>query len=149
MTSPESTRKRDDQNLIPGVVKQLLSSGEDVEARYELRASEAYATPKRLIVVRNGETTNIGYDRIATIRDTSKPNVWLILFGVALFAFGGTSLMFPAAGAALILLGVLLRPRKMEIFVTGLKEPVVLDGAREVLGPLSRKIAEKRGRPSL
>lgn len=125
----------------------MLSPDEDVEARYEMKGAEAYATPKRLIVLRGGQTTTIAYDRIATTRDVAKTNAWIILAGAALFFFGGTSLAFPAAGAALILLGVLVRARRVEIFVTGLKDPVVLDGAREVLGPLAQKLADKRGRP--
>lgn len=137
------------KDLVPDVVKHLLSSDEDVEARYELKGYEAFATPSRLIVVHRGETTNIAYDRIATTRDTSRTNAWLIILGAALFALGGTSLLFPAAGAALILLGTLVRSRRIEVYVTGFKEPVVLDGAREVLGPLSSKLSEKRGRPSL
>ncbi len=121
----------DASSLVPDVVRQLLSPEEDIEARYEMKGSEAYATPKWLIILRGGQTTNIAYDRIATTRDISKTNTWLIL-----------------AGAALILLGVLAKSRRIEIFVTGLKEPVVLDGAREVLGPLAKKLAEKRGRLS-
>lgn len=141
---------RSGKDLVPDVVKQLLSSDEEVEARYELKGSEAFATQKRLIVLQGGETTNIAYDRIATTRDTSRTNAWLIILGAALFALGGTSLLFPAAGAALILLGTLVRSRRrIEVYVTGLKEPVVLDGAREVLGPLSAKLTEKRGKPPL
>ena len=140
---------RNGKDLVPDVVKQLLSPDEEVEARYELKGYEAFATQKRLIVLHRGETTNMAYDRIATTRDTSRTNAWLIIFGAALFALGGTSLIFPAAGAALILLGTLVRPRRIEVYVTGLKEPVVLDGAREVLGPLSEKLAEKRGRPNV
>ncbi len=133
-------------DLIPGVVKQLLAPGEEVEARYEMMGSEAYATGRRLIILRSGKTTNLNYDRIATMREFSRTNIWLMLGGVALFALGGTSPVFPVAGASLILFSVLARSRRVEIFVTGLKEPVVLDGAREVLVPLVQKLAEKRGK---
>ncbi len=51
--------------------------------------------------------------------------------------------MFPVAGGALILLSILTKARRVELLVTGLREPVVLDGAREVLGPLAQRLAEK------
>jgi hypothetical protein len=134
--------------LIPDVVRRLLLPQEEVEARYVLKGAEVYAMSSRLILVRGGDTTTIEYERIATTRDTSKMNTWLILAGVALFALGGTSPIFPVAGASLILLGVLARSRRLELFVTGFKESVVLEGAREVLGPLTQRLAEKRAKPS-
>ncbi len=112
-----------------------------------LKHAEAYATTTRLIVLRDGQTTSLAYDRIATTRDISKSNVWLILGGMALFALGGTSTLFPVAGAILVLVGALARSRRLEIFVTGLTQSVVLDGAREVLGPLTQKLAQKRAKP--
>jgi hypothetical protein len=134
--------------LIPDVVRRLLLSQEEVEARYVLKGAEAYATSNRLIVMRAGEPTVFAYDRIATTRDVSKTNTWLILGGVALFALGGTSPIFPVAGALLVLVGVLAKSRRTEIFVTGLKESLILEGAREVLGPLTQRLSEKRAKPS-
>lgn len=134
-------------SLVPAVVRNLLSKDEEVEARYVLKGAEAYATGARLIVMRAGEPTVFAYDRIATTRDISKTNTWLILCGVALFALGGTSPIFPVAGAMLILLGVLAKSRRIEVFVTGLKESIILAGAREVLGPLAERLAQKRTKP--
>jgi hypothetical protein len=107
------------ESLVPAAVRQLLVKGEEVEARYELKGAQAYATATRLIILRGG---------------------------FVLFAFGGTSAFFPVAGAALILLGILTRARRLELLVTGVREPVVLNGAREVLGPLVQKLSEKGAR---
>jgi hypothetical protein len=134
------------ESLVPAAVRQLLVKGEEVEARYELKGAQAYATATRLIILRGEETASHNYDHIAGTRDISSTNVWLILGGFALFAFGGTSAFFPVAGAALILLGILTRARRLELLVTGVREPVVLNGAREVLGPLVQKLSEKGAR---
>ncbi len=135
-------------NLVPPVVKGLLAPDEQVEARYELKRAEAYATSSRLIILRAGQTVSHAYSQIAGVREFSRTHAWLILGGAALFILGGTSPAFPVAGAALILIGVLSRSRRVEILVTGLREPVLLDGAGEVLGPLAKKLSEKRGRVS-
>lgn len=148
MFKKSAPQTSDLNELVPDVVRRLLLPQEEVEVRYVLKGAEAYATGTRLIVMREGEPTVIAYDRIATTRDLSKTNTWLILGGVALFALGGTSTIFPVAGALLILVGVLARSRRIEIFVTGLKESVILDGAREVLGPLAERLAQKRAKPS-
>ncbi len=134
--------------LVPAVVTRLLEKGEEVEARYVLKDAEAYATSTRLIILRGGEPTILTYDRISTTRDVSTSNAWVILIGVALFALGGTSTLFPVAGAILILFGAIVKKRRLELFVTGIKEAIVLAGAREVLGPLAEKLAQKRTKPS-
>lgn len=121
----------------------MLSSGEDVEVRYVVKGAEAYATIKRLIILRDGRTFSHQYDHIAGVREISRSNAWVILAGVAMFALGGTSAIFPVAGAGLILLGVLTRARRLELLVNGVKEPVILDGAREVLVPLAEKLHAK------
>ena len=82
---------------MPAVVTRLLEKGEEVEARYVLKDAEAYATSTRLIILRGGEPTILTYDRISTTRDVSTSNAWVILIGVALFALGGTSTLFPVA----------------------------------------------------
>jgi hypothetical protein len=148
MSTPPSSEPASAKSLVPAVVKQLLANGEEVEARYVLKGAEVYATSNRLVILRGAETTSITYDRIATTRDISTSNTWLILFGVALIALGGTSTLFPVAGAILILYGAIARRRKLEIFVTGFKESVILAGAREVLGPLTEKLAQKRVKSS-
>ncbi len=130
--------------LVPAVVTRLLEKGEEVEARYVLKDAEAYATSTRLIILRGGEPTSLTYDRISTTRDVSTSNAWVILIGVALFALGGTSTLFPVAGAILILFGAIVKKRRLELFVTGIKGAIVLAGAREVLGPLAEKLAQKR-----
>ena len=132
--------------LVPAAVRQLLAKGEEVEIRYEMKNSEAYATATRLILLRDGQAASHDYQKIAGVREIVRSNVWLILCGVGLFALGGTSPVFPVAGGALILLGILTRARRVELLVTGLREPAVLDGAREVLGPLVQRLAAKGAR---
>jgi hypothetical protein len=146
VSGPDTPISSADSNLIPPVVKQMLSSGEDVEVRYVVKGAEAYATIKRLIILRDGKTSSHQYDHIAGVREISRSNVWIILAGVAMFALGGTSPIFPVAGAGLILLGVLTRARRVELLVNGVREPVVLDGAREVLVPLAERLHEKGAR---
>ncbi len=133
-----------DADLVPPVVKGLLGPDEEVEARYELKRAEVYATPSRLIILRAGQTVSHAYSQIAGVRELSRTHAWLIIGGAALFVLGGTSPAFPVAGAALILIGVLSRSRRLEILVNGLREPVLLDGTREVVGPLAQKVSEKR-----
>jgi len=130
-------------DLVPAAVRQLLATGEEIETRYEMKGSEAYATSARLIILQNSQITSHDYQKIAGVRDIARSNVWIILCGVGLFALGGTNAVFPVAGGALILLGILMRAHRVELLVTGLREPVVLDGAREVLGPLAQKLTEK------
>jgi len=146
MHDPQSNESAKQGDLIPAVVKKLLFSGEEVEARYVLKGSEAYATAKRLIILRGDATTSHNYDQIAGTREIARSNVWFILAGVTMFALGGTSVLFPVAGAALILVGVLTRARRLELLVNGVREPVVLDGAREVLKPLVQKLNERGAR---
>jgi len=141
-TTPDS-RAQNTGDLVPATVRQLLAKGEEIETRYEMKRSEVYATATRLIILRDSQTTSHDYQKIAGVRDIARSNVWLILCGVGLFALGGTSAVFPVAGGALILLGILTKARRVELLVTGLREPVVLDGAREVLGPLVQRLAEK------
>lgn len=142
--SPGATGTTDD--LVPAFVRQLLAKDEEVEVRYELKGAEAYATAKRLIVLRGDRTATHEYQKIAGIREMSRSNVWFILCGVALFALGGTSAIFPMAGGALILFGLLTRARRVELLVTGIREPIILDGSREVLGPLVQRLTEKGSR---
>jgi hypothetical protein len=141
-TTPDS-RSKSAGDLVPAAVRQLLAKGEEIETRYEMKRSEVYATATRLIILRDGQTTSHDYQKIAGVRDIARSNVWLILCGVGLFALGGTNAVFPVAGGALILLGILTKAHRVELLVTGLREPVVLDGAREVLGPLAHRLAEK------
>jgi hypothetical protein len=136
----------DSGNLVPPVVRELLSSDEEVEVRYVVKGAEAYATIKRLIILRDGQTSSHQYDHIAGVREISRSNAWVILAGVAMFALGGTSAIFPVAGAGLILLGVLTRARRVELLVNGVKEPVVIDGAREVLVPLAERLHQRGAR---
>jgi hypothetical protein len=136
----------DNVKLVPGHVRQLLANGEEVEVRYEMKGAEAFATPTRLIILRGGQTSSHDYKKIAGTREITRTNVWFILCGVALFALGGTSTIFPVAGAVLVLIGVLTRARRVEVLVTGLKEPIVLDGTREVLGPLVQRLTERGAR---
>jgi len=124
-------------------VRELLPADEEIEVRYVVKGAEAYATTRRLIILRDGRTSSHQYSSIAGVREISRSNAWLILAGVAMFALGGTSPIFPVAGAGLILLGVLTRARRVELLVNGLKEPVVLDGAREVLVPLAERLHSK------
>ena len=139
-----STDHRDDSGrLVPDSVRELLPADEEIEVRYVVKGAEAYATTRRLIILRDGRTSSHQYSSIAGVREISRSNAWLILAGVAMFALGGTSPIFPVAGAGLILLGVLTRARRVELLVNGLKEPVVLDGAREVLVPLAERLHSK------
>lgn len=132
--------------LIPNVVRRILGEHEEVEVRYELKGAEVYATPTRLIIIRDEQTSAHEYRQIAAAREIGRSNVWLILCGVAFFALGGTSAIFPVVGAALLLLGIFTRARRVELLLTGIKEPVVLDGAREVLVPFVQRLVEKGAR---
>lgn len=114
--------------------------------RYQLKGSAVFATATRLIILRHGRVSSHEYNRIAATRQTSRSNTWLILCGVALFALGGTSAIFPVAGAGLILLGILVQSRRVDLLVNGLKEPVSLDGAREVLDPLVQRLTDRGAR---
>lgn len=145
-SSPRDTG--DATHLVPASVRQLLATGEVIEVRYVMKGAEVYATPTRLIILRSGETHSFEYRRIAGLREITHVNVWLILCGVACFALGGTSAVFPVAGAAFVLLGIMLRARGVELLVSGRHEPVQLNGAREVVGPLTRRLIEK-GAPKL
>ena len=136
-----------DAHPLPAAVRQLLGAGEEVEVRYELKGAEAYATATRLIILRDGVADSFEYRTIAGLREVTHVNVWLILCGVALFALGGTSTAFPVAGAALLLLGIMVRARELELLVTGRREPVRLNGVREVMGPLTRRLTERGARP--
>lgn len=142
MRAPKDHRD-DSAGLVPDSVRGLLSADEEIDARYVIKGAEAYATMRRLIILRDGQTSSHQYSSIAGVREISRSNAWLILAGVAMFALGGTSPIFPVSGAGLILLGVLTRARRLELLVTGLKEPVVLDGAREVLVPLAERLHSK------
>lgn len=144
-TTPDG-RAQNTGDLVPAEVRQLLAEGEEIETRYEMKRSEAYATATRLIILRDGQTISHDYHKIAGVRDTARSNVWLILCGVGLFALGGTNAVFPVAGGALLLLGIFMKAHRIELLVTGLREPVVLDGAREVLGPLVQRLAAKGAR---
>ncbi len=143
-SSPGVEDKKD--GLIPDAVRHILASGEEVEVRYQMKAAEAYATATRLIIFREGRTSSHEYRHIAAAREIARTNAWLILAGVALFALGGTSTIFPVAGAGLILLGIFTRARRVELLVTGIKEPIILDGAREVLGPLVQRLTDRGSR---
>jgi len=143
-TSTGKNERKDD--LVPEPVKRILSKGEEVEVRYEMKGSVAYATATRLIIFRDGGVASHEYTRIAATRETSRSNTWFILCGVALFALGGTSAIFPVAGAGLILLGILTQARRVELLVTGLTEPVVLDGSREVVNPLVQRLTDRGSR---
>ena len=143
METPSTGKVGDEGGLIPEAVKRILSQGEEVEARYEMKGSEAYATGNRLIIVRDGQTQSHEYRKIAATHEISHSNAWLMLAGVALFALGGTSTAFPVAGAAMILLGVFTRTRRVELLVTGMKEPLVLHGTHEVLGPLVQRLTDR------
>jgi len=129
---------------VPLAVRQLLRTDEEVDTRYEMKGAEVYATAARLIVLRDGETASFEYHKVAGFREITHVNPWLILCGVALFALGGRSALFPVAGAALILLGIMVRTRELELLVTGYREPIRLKGAREVLSPLVERLARKQ-----
>jgi hypothetical protein len=132
---------------VPDAVTRSLASGEEIEVRYELKRAEAFATTRRLIVAAaEGDPAFYDYDRISAVREISRVNNLLILAGVALFALGGTSTLFPVGGAVLIMLGIFARSLRVELLVTGVKEPVVLNGAREVLEPLAQRLVERGSR---
>jgi hypothetical protein len=127
-------------------VRFVLAKGEEIEVRYELKGSTAFATATRLLILRNEHVTSHEYGKIAATRETSKSNIWFILCGVALFALGGTSAIFPVAGAGLILLGILTQTRRVELLVNGQRDPIALDGSREVLGPLVQRLTDRGAR---
>ncbi|MBN1153145.1 MAG: hypothetical protein JXA58_08035 [Dehalococcoidia bacterium] len=127
-------------------MKQRLSDSEPIEVRYEVKGAAVYATPTRLMIFRDSVVSSHDYAQISGYRQTARSNPWLILCGVVLFAFGGTSPALPVAGAVFILLGVLSRARRIELLVSGVRQPVVLDGAREVLDPLAARLTEKGSR---
>ncbi|MBN1629735.1 MAG: hypothetical protein JW990_08225 [Thermoleophilia bacterium] len=143
MDASSTGKHNNPDTLVPDSVRFVLTKGEEVEIRYQLKGATAFATATRLIILRYGRVSSHEYSKIAAVRETSRSNTWFILCGVALFALGGMSAAFPVAGAGLILLGVLTQSRRVELLVTGLKDAVVLDGSREVLTPLVQRLTDR------
>jgi len=131
---------------VPDIVLRLLASGETIEVRYVARGAEAFATDSRLIILRSGEPSSIRYVDMAGVSLSRRTAPWLVLAGAALIALGTTNMLFPVAGAALVLLGIVRGSRRLEILVSGRSTPEVLEGAHEVIEPLLQRLTERGAR---
>jgi len=141
---PQDTDKT--EPLVPETVRRLLATGESVDVRYVAKGAEAYATDSRLIILRGGETASIQYKDMAGVSESRRVASWLILAGAALIALGTSNMVFPVAGAVLVLLGVFRGAHRLAILVSGRSEPEVLEGAGEVIGPLLQRLTERGAR---
>ena len=106
-----------------------------------------YATSARLIKVRGKDVTSYDYPGLAGVRESPRYNVWLILCGTAFIAGSGLNFVFPVAGAALIILGIFMKSRVLEISSTTHAEPLRLEGDSQALNALLLLL--KRKRPDL
>ena len=131
----------------PECVTQLLSRGETLEEGFRMTGCAIYATSARLIKVRGKDVTSYDYPGLAGVRESTRYNVWLILCGVAFIAVSGLNSVFPAAGAALIILGIFMKSRVLEISSTTHAEPLRLEGDSQALNALLLLL--KRKRPDL
>jgi hypothetical protein len=141
---PQDTNRT--EPLVPDTVRRLLATGETVDVRYVAKGAEAYATDSRLFILRGGETSSILYKDIAGVSESHRVAPWLILAGAALVALGTSNMVFPVAGAVLVLVGVFRGSHRLEVLVSGRSEPEVLEGAREVIGPLLQRLTERGAR---
>ncbi len=146
MPQQPSGPEDDSDSLVPDVVRRLLSSGETIQVRYVARGAQAFATESRLIISRYGEPASIRYADIAGVAESRRTAPWLVLAGAALIALGTSNMLFPVAGAALVLVGMLRGSRRLEILVSGRSEPEILEGAREVIEPLLQRLTERGAR---
>ncbi len=131
----------------PEYVTQMFARGETLEEGFRMTGCVVYATSTRLIRVRGKDVTSYDYPGSAGVRESTRYNVWFILCGAAFIAMSGFNSVFPVTGAALIILGVFMKSRVLEISSATHAEPLRLEGDSQALNALLLLL--KRKRPDL
>ena len=128
----------------PEHVTQMLSRGEMLEEGFRMTGCAVYATSTRLIRVQGKDVTSYDYPGLVRIRESARYNVWFILCGAAFIAMSGLNSVFPVTGATLIILGIFMRSRVLEISSTTHAEPLRLEGENQALDALLLLLKGKR-----